>query len=210
MKINHEYFKINFDSKMHEYFVEDKKVNSVTQILEMAGVTNQFNKNEEARLRGTVVHEDTCLIDNSKLDLKHIEEEYLPFINAYLQFKNDYPHKIIEQELIVYSDCYKFIGTLDRVIERNNKLELYDIATGGLDISKSLQTAGYQIAYEEMTGRRITKRFGLQLKSNSCYSMVHYKEKTDKNVFLGILAGVNWRINNNRVFKKEMLNEQQS
>jgi len=191
-KIKHN---LTFEPEEHRYFLDDEEIPGVTRILALAGLTNHFNQDEEAALRGQYVHTATVLFDDNELDWLTLDPVLLPFVSAYQKFTEQYPHKIIKKELGVYSATYRFAGRLDRVIEVDNHLELYDIATGGLDPAKALQTAAYDICYEEMMGQKIQERFGLQLKDNGSFSRVSYKERTDRGVFLGALAGVNWRRN---------------
>lgn len=188
--------KFRFDTEEHKYFLDDVEISGVTRTLALAGLSSHFNKDEEAAIRGRYVHDACSLLDDDNLDWGTLDPTLLPYVMAYSQFKDQYPHIIVEKEMLVYSATYKFAGRLDRVIEiEPQHLELYDIGSGGLDASKSLQTAAYQIAYEEMTGRKISGRFGLQLKDNGQPNRIAYKERTDRGVFLGALAGVNWRHN---------------
>lgn len=186
---------LTFEPEDHRYFLDGEEVPSVTKILVLAGLTNHFNQDEEAALRGRYVHAATALLDDDNLDWTTLDETLLPYVLAYQKFTQQYQHLIVNKELLVYSTTYRFAGTLDRVIAANGGFELYDIATGGLDASKSLQTAAYQICYEEMASVKITGRFGLQLKDNGKFSVVSYTDRLDRGVFLSGLNCVNWRRN---------------
>lgn len=191
--------KLTFDESEHKYFLGGEEIPGVTRILALAGLSSRFNIDEEAALRGRYVHQACSLLDDEAgLDWETLDDVLVPYVAAYQKFKEQYPHKVIEGEKIVYSDIYRFAGRLDRVIEVNGHLELYDIASGGLDAVKALQTAAYQICFEEITGKKIAKRFGLQLRNNGQPNMIPYNEKTDKGVFLGALGCVNWKLRKGR------------
>lgn len=189
---------LSFDPEEHKYFLDGKELISVTRVLALAGLTNLFNRDEAAALRGRYVHQACCLLDEDNLDFETLDPVLVPYIMAYQKFKDDYPHKVIEKELKVFSATYQFAGTLDRIIGIEDRLAILDIKTGTPDLATALQIAGYQICWEEMTAKRISKRFGLHLKNDKNYSLVEYKNKQDKNVFLAALAMCRWRENNRR------------
>ena len=189
---------LTFEPEGHRYFLDGVEVYGVTKILALAGLTSNFNHDEEAALRGTYTHDATVLLDNDELEWLALDPVLLPYVSAYQKFTEQYQHKIIETELKVFSATYMFAGRLDRVIETNGELELFDIKSGGIDPATALQTAALQLCFEEMTGRKIQRRFGLQLKNNGKFNMVSYKDRLDKTVFLGGLNCVNWRKNHRR------------
>lgn len=62
-------------------------------------------------------------------------------------------HKIIDRELVVFSEQYKFAGTMDRIDDMKDYLRIIDYKTGqNIWMSHKIQLAAYKHAYIEMTG----------------------------------------------------------
>lgn len=83
--------------------------------------------------------------------------------DAFLKFQKAHKAKWHESEKIVYSEKYNYAGILDAVAEIDGKLVLIDFkSSNGLYPEFALQTAAYQIAYEEMTGKKIDHRLAIR------------------------------------------------
>ena len=92
----------------------------------------------------------------SPKEISHAKEAYYNFLN----FKEDYNPEILETELKMVSEKYKFGGTCDAVanvkIGKNTKLMMLDWkSSNSLHEEHKIQIAAYAKMYEEVTGKRI-------------------------------------------------------
>lgn len=143
--------RITFDPTTHTYRINDTVVDSVTQILKKAGIVNLQNipasKLEYARDRGVGVHKAIELLDKGTLgDLPSV---YVPYVDAWVKFKNDFKPIIESVEEIVGSEKYMYAGALDRRILLD-KRTILDVKTAEtFAISNKFQLSAYLEAYNE-------------------------------------------------------------
>jgi len=114
---------------------------------------------EEAADIGTQIHEwVSCWIKGEKPEIPE-DDRIRNGITAFLQFQKDQKVKWLESEMIIYSQKHGFAGVLDAIGKTGKKLVLFDFkSSNGIYPEHALQTAAYQIAYEEMTGKKIDYR----------------------------------------------------
>lgn len=185
--------KLVFDEIKHEYFLNGAKLPSVTKVLQGAGVIDlsgiPLDKLEVARQRGIDVH-SACEL----YDLNNLQEGYSnPYLDAWIEFRRDTGFMPLEIEKFVYSARYRFAGTPDRV-GMLNKLTIVDIKTSeDLSPATALQTAGYELAYNEMNGNKAKERVAVLLTAEGKYKIEPYRDKNDINVFLAALSIHNWK-----------------
>ena len=89
---------------------------------------------------------------------------------------------------------------LDRVIHPGEikTLILVDLKSSTTILpATKLQTAAYQMAFEEQTGLKISQRWNVQLCSNGNYKIHKYKNRTDGRIFLGAVQGYHFKKENN-------------
>lgn len=184
---------IKFEHEGHIYTVNDRRILSVNQVLEAAGLQPMFVSPEKLKRAGDVgmnVHLATELYDKGDLDEDSLDPDIYQQVQAYKKFRKDTKIKIYPDaiERIVYNRMYGYIGTLDRIIRINGNLAVLDIKSGALAGWVALQLA----AYVECLKKRIA-RYALQLKPNGKYNLKRYEDPNDVNVFLSALTIVNWR-----------------
>ncbi len=124
---------LHFDEENHRYTLGSRELPSVTHILAETGLIAGLPfMSESAADKGTTVHKLTEGIDDGTLTLGDIEDEYLPYIVGYMNFKRDTECKVKSSELIVYHPALLYAGRLDRLITMNgsDELVLVDIKTG--------------------------------------------------------------------------------
>ena len=111
--------------------------------------------------------------------------------DAFLKFQKEHRAKWIDSEKIVYSPTHNYAGILDAVGEIDGKLVLVDFkSSNGLYPEYSFQAAGYQIAYEEMTGKKIDHRLIIRFgKDDGEFEAKLYDDnESDKAGFLACLT----------------------
>lgn len=187
---------ITFDPIKHEYFLNNKKVPSVTQIL--SSLNDFSNVSPEvlnhAKDLGTGVHL-ACELSDRK-DLLELPEIYRGYLRNWNKFLNEMNVEIIEDgiEKIVYSEKLRYAGRIDRLGIVKNKLTIIDIKSGQKNPVFALQLAGYGIALNEM-GTKAKSRMTVYLKPEG-YKVEEYKNPADDAIFLSVLNIYNWKINN--------------
>jgi len=86
-------------------------------------------------------------------------EKVVNGITAFLRFQKEHNLKWVESEKVIYSKKHSYAGILDAVAKEGNKLVLIDFkSSSGIYEEMQFQVAGYEIAYEEETGKKIDKR----------------------------------------------------
>lgn len=149
---------------MKEYLVKNwnqEKCRTETEVLELIERASQEHKikRDVAGAIGTQVHDWVEQFTQGKNPPLPPNAQIQNGINAFLEWVKNKKIKFLEAERIVYSKKYKYAGILDAIAQINGKLVLVDYKTGsGIYPEMILQTAGYQQAYEEETGKKVTAR----------------------------------------------------
>lgn len=111
--------------------------------------------------------------------------------DAFLKFQQEHKAKWLESEKIVYSQIFDFAGILDAVAEIDDKLVLVDFkSSNSLYPEYAFQAAAYQLAYEEMTGKKIDHRLIIRFGKDDGQFEVKKYEENDKDID-GFLACLN-------------------
>jgi len=115
-------------------------------------------KTEAADL-GTEIHKWTSDWIKGKNPAMPTDERVVNGITAFLKFQKEHKVKWLESERIIYSKKHNYWGVLDAIGKIGKDLVLIDFkSSSGIYPEMFIQTAGYQLAYEEETGKKITKR----------------------------------------------------
>lgn len=192
---------IRFIEETHQYFDDKGRLPSVTEILsgsipQYTGISEQVLENASAR--GQAVHRACELYDKNELDYSTLDEQIIPYLEAWISFIKDTGFIVGYSEQIVYSNKFRYAGTLDRIGKINGESAIVDIKTTAiLSPVTGLQLAGYkQAAIECLEGSGQEKRFAVQLKDNGNYSIKEYTDQSDFNVFLSCLQLYQWKLKN--------------
>jgi hypothetical protein len=185
---------LDFEEANHEYTWEGRKIPSVTTILKSAGIIETQWYTEEARTRGTHVHQAAHFFDEDDLAMESLRPEIRPFIDAYAKFRNDtgfFP--VLVEQRIVHTAGYA--GTLDRVGWLNDRMIQLDIKTGSVPDWAGLQTAAYEMGIEQMIALGLIEleampeaRFALQLTAEGKYKLWPMTGHRDREFFLAALT----------------------
>jgi CRISPR/Cas system-associated exonuclease Cas4 (RecB family) len=116
---------------------------------------------------------------------------------AFMDYQKNNNVKWIESERLIYSKKYKYPGTADGIGKIGKDLVLFDfksskpssISPDGIYPEHAIQTAGYQIAYEEETGKKIDYRVIITLnKETGEFKFRKFDDnKKDKDAFINCL-----------------------
>jgi len=184
---------IIFDEKKHQYTVDGVVYPSVTDILEHLTAPGYGKVNpailEEAKQRGTAVHELTEAIDYG-MPPEEIEDGLAGYALAYLRFLADYD---VEWELIehrFYEPIMGFCGTIDRVGKIDGIDAIVDIKTTSSPstdqkIAVCCQTAAYAFGICESDDDK--KRYALYLHNDGSYDFMNCSDWEEGKGFDGCI-----------------------
>lgn len=192
----------------HEYFIDDKKYLSVTEILGLEGITDYSAIPSKiltpAQKLGDAVHKACELYNKGTLDMDSVDKPVIPYLNAFIKFMGDYQIEILGIEEIIYSIKRRFAGRLDLRGKIDKKLAVVDIKTSTVvDKSCGVQLGGYKVGLEEMYGLKIPLKWVLQLKPDGTYQVHPFNSLSDEMVFLGALNVRIWKMANGKGGKNE-------
>ncbi len=185
---------LSFDETKHLYFLRGRVSAGVTNTLSKTGITDFGSVDRDILDRaskfGRAVHTATELWDRKVLDLASLDEPLVPYLDAWKAFLEAEVKEILHIELPVYSLKYNFAGTIDRIyFDKQGRLCLGDIKTSGVfNAGVPLQTAGYQLAFEEMFKKmKVARRVGVILKGDGTYLPEVFADRSDRDDFLACL-----------------------
>jgi len=188
--------RLEFDEKDHIYKLDGRIIPGVTTVLEDVGLVDfegiPLHVLESAANFGDAVHKASHYQDRGELDEDSINDEIRSYLVGWQKFITDFQAQIIESEFRVYSEKWRYAGTMDRLLVIKDRLVIPDIKTGTKQRGHACQTAAYSLAYREMTGDRIIDRMTVYLSENN-YKPDFHKDKTDETVFLSALAVYNYK-----------------
>lgn len=192
-----------FIEETHEYFLGDRRMESVTEILGEAGMTDYRFSREWYMTRGKYIHAATEFIDRGSLDWEGLDPELTPFCKAYQSFIEDKRPEIILSEKPLYHAQHLFAGTFDRLVKMDGATAIIDIKSGVPSPSAAIQVAAYRELVkvsEGFTEAQLsmnllpTKCFSLHLRDDGAYRLTEHRDfRKNFNVFLAALTVVRWR-----------------
>lgn len=113
---------------------------------------------------GTQVHDWISLFIKGKKPAVPKDAKIKNGVLAFLKWQNENKVRFLKSEEIIYSKKNDFAGIMDIEAKVNGKLAIIDIKTSsGLYNEMRYQTAGYQCAKEEMTGKKYDERWIIRL-----------------------------------------------
>lgn len=186
-----------YNDELHQYKFDGVVIPSVTQILKEAGLVNlDFISEEYLREKsdlGKKVHTATELYDADSLDYDDLHPKLQAYVRSWQKFLIDYKITLKDIELQMFSNLYRFAGRLDRTGWIGKELTLVDIKSGSIQHSHAIQTAGYEILYnqDKKKSEQIKRRMCVYLNEHG-YQVREYKKITDRNVFLSALTISNY------------------
>lgn len=163
---------LEYSDAEHRYFADGKEMPSVTTILDAAGLISSFCKDEEARYRGSKVHEFTATDDVAPLDLRKVPVDLRGYLKAWRAYRlvSGFMPALIEHR--VDSIQYGYSGRFDRLGIRNGQplLTLLDIKTsktGAIAQYVRFQLAAYALAHDP---HKVFDRMAVSLKPDGTYN----------------------------------------
>lgn len=184
---------LEFDKPTHTYRWNGQIVPSVTQVLAQLSDFSMVRPDvlERKRQIGQWVHKAIELDLADDLDEESIGDDWRGYFNGWRKFRAESGFVASASEQQVYSEKYRFAGTLDLAGE------LPKAGTAIIDAKCTTMiypTVGPQVAaYSEAAGCPKAKRFALQLSPDGKYELHPLTDRGNFGVFLAALTLHNWR-----------------
>ena len=191
----------HFDPGPHVHTLNGVVLPGVTSVLKAEHFVDDRWWNDNARDRGTYIHQCIQALHENDLDESRLLSEYAGFIGGYRAFLIEKGFVATEVERPVCSISRMFAGVLDLIgtFRGNPTLTLIDAKTGDPGEAVKLQTAAYRFAYYEETKTYIPERYALQLSREGTYKLHGpFLDQSDETVFLSAVNCWWWRQNHAR------------
>jgi len=184
---------IIFRDEDHTYWKDGINYPAVTKVLEEMGFVDSTWFDEYSRTRGAYVHKAVELYNKGELLEEDLDERLAPYLDAWRRFKKNSDIVILNSELQVHSDIYRYAGTLDIECTINGRQAIIDLKSGIVAPVTALQLAAYVMArYENYYS---VKRYGLSLKDGRA-TIVPFENFSDFGIWQAIMAVYNYKLNN--------------
>lgn len=179
--------RFRFDASVHAYFVGEKRLPSITQILAATsggGVCPFYT--EETAARGTRIHQATARFDLGSGWGDDLLMADVPRVRAYAAFVHALHPAYDQIEQPRWSKVYGFAGTPDRVgAWPDGRRFVLDIKTGGPLPDHGLQLAAQVLAVGAKPEALL--RYTLHLRDDESYRLIPWKDAQDFPRFLARL-----------------------
>lgn len=184
-----------FDEEKHLYTVFGRTVPSVSRILRpltdaVYGTVDKKVLDEKAFL-GSAVHK--CIeIENKggKIKASTMQEEWLPYLDAYHKFLKEMNVRVIESEMKL--GCKRYCGTLDSESYVGDELFVIDYKTTSvIHPHVGVQLSAYNALINAIKPAK-RSRAALQLLGNGNYVFHQFSNTTDDNCFNALLGIYYW------------------
>jgi len=187
--------RIRFDAETHTYYLNDRALPSVTQIMgEILG--HPYYASEWHMQRGTVVHAYAELIAK-QIPFAEPDERVRGQIEACRKFHAECVPEILDVEKVFASERYLFAGTCDLIIRWEGVRMLVDYKA-----TLTKQTEVQLGAYGILSG--VTKGVGVQLNPDGTYKTSDiYELKRPGQEFINLLGAYNTKARLGMLSKKE-------
>ena len=147
---------------------------------EMDALSAPYTKTKKAMDRGTTIHSIVESFKKTKEYIETIPPEFKEYAKAFYKWTRDNKITLLENEKTVVSEKYKFAGTTDLVVKKNNEETwVCDIKTGkDIYLEAHLQLSAYKAALEE-NGVKIDRMGVILLKDTGNYKFEEVDECFD-------------------------------
>jgi hypothetical protein len=183
---------LTFEAATHRYALDGRELPSVTTILRDAGLIDFAAPwfTDEARARGTYVHEAIALLVEQDLDWERLDPTLAPYVQAFERWRTEGGCIVEACEQRVAHEALAYAGTIDLLAKRWSgatetwERYLIDVKCGAVPPSVGPQTAAYLrcLAHEGWRWRAV-----LQLPGDGSYRFDLLEDPEDDDDFLAAL-----------------------
>lgn len=179
-----------FDQAEHRYYIDDVEVPHITQMLTDTGWSNDDWCPDEARVRGSAVHQLAAEYDLGAItDPGAVESVYKGWFLAYVEAMRLIRPTWTHVETFIISPVHRFGGRLDRVGKLWGAWAVVDLKTGVPSRATPIQLAlqCLLVAPELHLPPTALMRYELALKENGAWTLIEHRSKNDFNVAMDVI-----------------------
>ena len=182
-----------FDEESHTYYVDDRLVPSVNQVMEGVGVQDYSfipaHERDWYFTRGSFVHYAVELLLKGELDWDSLDERIVGYVRAAERFIKDTGFKPICIEKPLYHPDWGYAGTGDVVGTIDGREIVADWKSGIVSSWVKWQTGAYAELYRVNGIANPMERMGIQLMDDGKYKATEtWTNPNDLNEFLCFLT----------------------
>lgn len=182
-----------FNAEDHTYVMDGTNLPSVTTVLGQTGIIDKRWYTKSGTDRGSKVHQMLEFYDEGELVETGLDDQLLPYLEAWKKLLQDTNLKILEVEKKVHHPKHMYAGTIDRVALINGEMCILELKTGKPSKWHPLQTAPYQQCMKERTGGALMRRIAVYLTPKGTYRLQdHPNDVEDFAVFYSALRVYRW------------------
>lgn len=187
---------LRFDPEAHHYYLNDKRIPSVSEVLEPLQELDGIPRHvlEAAREVGVAVHHAIALDLQKNLNWPKLDPKLANYVLAARKFVQECDFKVLVVEKHMADPGLKFGGTLDTagIFRRANAIVDWKV-TAAMPRTAGPQTAAYDYLYRRTLGGRPYKRYGVQLFDDCSYKIFPFEDSRDWSWFASCLNIWHWR-----------------
>jgi hypothetical protein len=179
---------VTFDPSTHCYRFHGRRLISVTQAIQAAGLIRSEWYTEAARQRGRAVHLAVHFDAERDLDEGSVTPLIRPYLEAARSFKRETGFRTELTEARVWAIDLGYAGTLDHLgVIGSKQRVLVDWKTGSVPEWARLQTAGYANGFPNGAG---FLRYAVELKPEGAYKITSFEPQEFRRDLTDFLACV--------------------
>lgn len=191
------------DDVQHHYYFGNARTCGITEAISEAGLKPKIelkNARHEANFkyageRGIAVHQACELFDRNEVHKYDLDTAVLPYLKAWIQFREDtgFSPDIIEEPM--GHDIYLFGGRPDRGGNIDGKYAIVEIKQCALEDWMEFQLAGQDLLMRRWAGKFPIEWMSVQLKKDGTYAVLRWMPNDKaRGLFLAAVSITNYRI----------------
>lgn len=164
---------LRFENLGHQYFIGEKRYPGITELLKEFNLIPELKYyTDHSRDRGHAFHLARQFYDEGTLDIDTIDPQIRGHVDAYIEYRKQFPCKFLLSEVRMVSHLHRFCGTPDALVHDSEGFLLEEYKTGAPHETVRLQTAGQlRLVQENYPQFSTLRRRVIQFKSNGKYSV---------------------------------------
>ena len=180
-----------FDQEQHRYTLGDRRLRSVTEILDDNRLINKSGYNETVRSRGSAVHAAIALELRGKS--YDIDPDLIGYVKSALRFLGQPGLTVLDFEVPAYHPLYLYAGTRDIRYTLQGFEWIGDWKTGGPAKWHRYQTGAYDLLAPQI--KKMRRRCGIYLEADgSMPKSTEHPDASDAQYFLAFNASTQGRV----------------
>ena len=187
---------LEFNESDHTYWLDGKRLVSVTQVLEVLSPFNATAAGIEAGTRGTIIHDAAQFFDEECLDIDAVPEDCIGHVLAWQKFRAECKFEVLDIEKTFAHVKHGYAGRVDRIVAMGNIGVLLDIKSGAERPTHPLQLAAYVEGYQHWTENKIKKSACVYLRGDGTYRVRWQDDTSALYDFLAALRCYRWKERN--------------